>query len=283
MKTRKTVIIVVAAAILVCAAGTAYLFLTSGILRPGERIETAILLTEDEQELSQAEIDEIEELLSGEIELNYDYPGYRANTSIIPVLTLKTSLGRTIEIRPCPVGEGQFHIEPHDACMEVPELRKYFKRYYDNNGDEPEQGEAGSSDGELDQDTPVVWKESPNGLAIGVRRTGELALEVCFENHGDSEILGVIQYQARFIVELNGKYYAMEDYGGPTSWMPPGRKYGPVEIDMSRFWEIPKLRQAYTMEPNDSHPVLKSGKNTLRLHYKLEDELIPSAEMTIDK
>lgn len=37
------------------------------------------------------------------------------------------------------------------------------------------------------------------------------------------------------------------------------------------------------IEPNDPHPVLRKGKNTLRLHYKIEDKLIPSGMLTIEE
>ena len=67
------------------------------------------------------------------------------------------------------------------------------------------------------------------------------------------------------------------------SSMPPGRAYGPLKIDLAKFWKIPKLTPHYTVEPNNSHPVLRKGKNVLRVHYKVEDKLIPSGELTIEK
>lgn len=129
----------------------------------------------------------------------------------------------------------------------------------------------------------VVWKKAPNGLAIGISHAGALMLYVHFQNQGTNDITGLIQSPTRFILELNGKYYATADHGGKTSFMPPGRTYGPLKIDLTKFWEIPKLIQHYIVEPNDLHPVFKKGNNTLRLHYKIENELIPTGVLTIEE
>lgn len=129
----------------------------------------------------------------------------------------------------------------------------------------------------------TVWKKSPNGLAIGISPAGDLAVNVHFENQGTGDIAGVILSSARFILELNGKYYATADFGGKSSFMSPGRTYGPLKVDLAKFWEIPKLTPHYTVEPNNSHPVLRKGKNVLRVHYKIENKLIPSGKLTMEK
>lgn len=140
---------------------------------------------------------------------------------------------------------------------------------------------------QIEDDTTVVgntvWKTAPDGLAMGISHLGDLALNVHFENQGASDIKGLIRSPARFILELNGKYYAMADYGGKSSFMPPGRAYGPLRMDLTKFWEIPKLTLHYTVEPNDSHPVLEKGRNTVRLHYKIKDKLIPSGKLTVEQ
>jgi len=166
MKTKNIVIIVVIGCAVVSIAGMLFFFTTSRILRPGERIETATLLIEDEEELSQPEIDKIEKFLSGKIELNSDYFGLKANTSVFPVLTLKTSFGRTIEIRPCPVGEGQFYIEPHDGCIEAPELKRYFRDYFDV---------AGSDSDEMENGVPLRKKEEEKTAVIDVQLAYKIA------------------------------------------------------------------------------------------------------------
>ncbi len=129
----------------------------------------------------------------------------------------------------------------------------------------------------------TVWKTSPGGLVMGIAHASDLTFNVQFRNQGSSDITGLIQRPARFILELNGKYYAMADRGGKTSYMPPGRRYGPLKIDTSRFWEIPELKQNYTVSPNASRPTLKGGTNTIRLHYKMENKLIPSGKLPVVK
>ena len=120
-------------------------------------------------------------------------------------------------------------------------------------------------------------------LIVTISNPNNAILEAYLENRGKSNIEGVIQSSARFIIELNGKYYATSDFGGKSSFMPPGRKYGPIKINISKFWKIPKLTLNYIIKPNKSHPVMKKGTNKLRVHYKLEDRLISSAEIVIKK
>jgi hypothetical protein len=153
-------------------------------------------------------------------------------------------------------------------------------------------GITNSSNSSSTADGPV-WMESEIGLSLGIILSEETknatspVLNVYFKNNGSNEVSGVIQSSARFIVELNGEFFATMDRGGKSSFMPPGRMYGPLKVDTSKFWKISKLEAIYTVQPNESHPVIKPGKNTLRLHYKIfsktGDVLIPTAEIVIMK
>ena len=95
MKTKNVVITVVVAFTIITVAVIICFFILDGILLPGERIDTATtLLTEDEKELSQTEIEEIGKLLRKKYVYSPHYNRVKDNVSVIPVLTLKTSYGR---------------------------------------------------------------------------------------------------------------------------------------------------------------------------------------------
>jgi len=98
-----------------------------------------------------------------------------------------------------------------------------------------------------------------------------LILHVELENIGNTEIKGIIQSASRFIIELDGRYYAKEDYGGKSSYMPPTRKYGPIIVDTSGFIETKensKFRQPIiTSDTPHLFPDVH-GTHKIRLYYR---------------
>jgi hypothetical protein len=98
-----------------------------------------------------------------------------------------------------------------------------------------------------------------------------LILHAEIENIGNTEIKGIIQSASRFIIELDGRYYAKEDYGGKSSYMPPNRKYGPILIDTSGFIETKKNFQfkepIVTTDTPSLFPVTH-GTHKIRLYYR---------------
>jgi len=143
-----------------------------------------------------------------------------------------------------------------------------------------------SAGGEIAYSNNVIWGVAPSGLAIGIAEPSNTILSVYLENRGNTNIYELIQSTARFILELNGKYYAMADYGGKSSPMPPGKTYGPFMIDINTFSEIPSLKRESYIDPNASHATFTNGSNRFRLYYKNDMEtngLAPGAEIIYEK
>ena len=111
-------------------------------------------------------------------------------------------------------------------------------------------------------------------------------LEVYLTNEDNTNLSGVIQSAARCVLELNGKYFAIEDFGGKSSFMPPGRTLGPISIDLTRFTEIQNFASACVIDPSAPHPEFKEGVNHVRVHFKIQqgtqDVLIPSEKIEIN-
>lgn len=128
----------------------------------------------------------------------------------------------------------------------------------------------------------VVWKYYQTGFAIGLYHKGNSTFVIYLQNQGIKNLSGVIQSPSRFILELNGDYYAKKDSGGKTSWMPPGKIYGPLLINAKDFRKIPCLEKDENVNPNASCPEYKKGRNSFKVYYKLEGELIPSAEIVVE-
>lgn len=117
------------------------------------------------------------------------------------------------------------------------------------------------------------WAKSTSGIAIAVvvppNQTTLTQLEFYLENQGDKEILGVIQADSCCVLEINGQFYATNDMGGKSSYMPPGKRYGPISIKLPRFYKIPKLefhsvnpeKPAFYEPPQDA--------TAIRVYYKL--------------
>ncbi len=133
----------------------------------------------------------------------------------------------------------------------------------------------------------VAWAESQNGLAVGIGEVRtSLKSPLCpiihayLENRGNTDISHVIRSRSRFILELDGKYYAERDFGGKTSYMPPGRSYGPMAVATRGFREIKEVVPHPVIDYDASPPALTSGEHTLRLHFKVDGKLVPSGLVT---
>jgi len=136
----------------------------------------------------------------------------------------------------------------------------------------------------------VSWGKSTNGLRVGIScktaTTDSLELPKIFfyvANDGAREIKGVVQSTAKCVVTVNGRHYAQVDFGGPTSWMPPGRKYGPIPIDTKKLRQIPDLEAFRGLRVSESalRPELQKGTNTLSVHYRLGTNLVESGEIQV--
>lgn len=138
---KRIAIIVIAVACVIAGAASAIFFLATGrVLRPGERITGAEVVTGYEAssgELPREDIERIEESLQGISGRRPERPGMTV-TSIIPVLTLKTSYGRTLDIRPYGQDGRIFYVDELDACIEAPELKRYFREHFDDTESGPD-------------------------------------------------------------------------------------------------------------------------------------------------
>lgn len=104
----------------------------------GEKIETAVLVRLRRQQgveekitrnLSGDEVEAIEKLLQEKRAWMRILP---MRIGEYPVIMLKTSKGRSLEIRACNYGR-EFLISPDEGYIEAPELEKYFEDYYKSN------------------------------------------------------------------------------------------------------------------------------------------------------
>ncbi len=136
----------------------------------------------------------------------------------------------------------------------------------------------------------VSWGRSANGLRVGIScntaATDSRELPKIFfhvANDGAREIKGVIQSDGECAVTVNGRHYARESFGGMSSWMPPGRKYGPIRINTEEIRQIPDLHafQMLSIGKSAALPELQKGTNTLSVHYRLGTNLVESGEIQI--
>ena len=125
----------------------------------------------------------------------------------------------------------------------------------------------------------VTWGKPQEGLAVGIG-TIRISLkspqwpiiEGYLENRGNAPIDGIIRGQSKFVVELDGAYYAQRDFGGPVWPLAAGERYGPITIDSHWFTNVPDLQHDHADEkPGDkpaSAPVLTAGPHTLKIYFK---------------
>lgn len=129
-----------------------------------------------------------------------------------------------------------------------------------------------------DKDRAIAWGEAQDGIAVGVGavRTSVKSpiwpiIDAYLENRGTTPIGGVAQGRAKFLLELDGQFYAENDLGGILAiGMKPGTRYGPIAVETKRFRRVQRLASVPVRAPTASAPVLTEGGHTLRLHYKLD-------------
>lgn len=121
----------------------------------------------------------------------------------------------------------------------------------------------------------ISWKIHEDGLAIGIQLVKEPnigespLLSVLIENRETNSIHDLIQAKHRFVLGLNGKYYATYDHGGKHSGLDSCcRRFDPIEVTTSDYFEIQKFSQEYGRIENVNHPTIQAGTNTMVLYYK---------------
>lgn len=134
----------------------------------------------------------------------------------------------------------------------------------------------------------MTWGEPVGGLVVGIGRVRafrgpdrRLVINAHLANRGDQEIAGVIQSRSRFIVELDGRFFAEDDLGGMCTCTPPGSSHGPIIIETGRFREIKGLVSVAYIDPEAPRPSLAPGPHRIRIHYKLDRTLVPSEEVVV--
>ena len=134
----------------------------------------------------------------------------------------------------------------------------------------------------------VAWGKPVDGLVVGIscdttntdsRKLPKIFFHVA--NDGDKEIPGIIQSGSECVVTVNGQHYAQDSWGGKSSWMPPGRKYGPIAIDTDGLRQIPELRARPVIIQTAPRPELREGTNTVSVHYIRDQKLIASGQIQI--
>jgi hypothetical protein len=134
----------------------------------------------------------------------------------------------------------------------------------------------------------VAWGKPVDGLKVGIscdnqttnsRKPPKIFFYVA--NESEQDIQGIIQSGAECIVSVNGRNYAQKSEGGKTSWMPPGRKYGPIAIEVESLRQIAELQNWQAVDPSAPSPELLKGTNTISLYYILENSLVKSGEIEI--
>lgn len=123
----------------------------------------------------------------------------------------------------------------------------------------------------------IVWGEADAGLVVGI---GEIktslkspmrpVIQAYLENRGQETLEGIIQSRARFVLELDGQYYVEADFGGPSGWFEPGKRFGPIEIGTDYFNKTARLELNSVVDQTTPGPVLTDGEHSLRLHYKVD-------------
>jgi len=122
---------------------------------------------------------------------------------------------------------------------------------------------------------------SLTGVDIPEKKDESLVIYATLHNISNNDIKGIIQNPARFIVEMDGKFYAKQDFGGKSTHIPPDREIGPIAINMKRFREIKKLELRPLVDPKARGLKLRHGKHKIVIFYKFKNYLVPSADFTI--
>jgi hypothetical protein len=134
----------------------------------------------------------------------------------------------------------------------------------------------------VQQSSGIAWKTHENGLALGVKlakdpNVGDIpAFTVYLANCGTHDIGDLIAARHRFVLELNGKFYAMTDYGGKHCPLRPNDdewySFPVISITTEYYGEIKNLSMNYgyygAIDKN-SRPTIKEGINRMMLHYRI--------------
>jgi len=126
----------------------------------------------------------------------------------------------------------------------------------------------------------IAWGQPREGLSVGIGaiRTSLksptcLIIKAYLANRGDKPLKGIIQGRTRFVLELDGAFYAEQHEGGPSGIMKPSEKYGPLLVATQWFRKVPRLEAHSTSDPSAPAPMLMDGRHVLRLYYKFESSL----------
>jgi len=125
--------------------------------------------------------------------------------------------------------------------------------------------------------TAIVWGRTEEGLAIGIGavRTSLKSpiwpiIDAYMVNRGATSLTDVPPRPAKFVLELDGQFYAQNDRGGRSSGLEPGKRHGPVAIKTQRFHKVDRLAVHVAVEETAPAPLLTEGEHTIRLHYRFE-------------
>jgi hypothetical protein len=136
----------------------------------------------------------------------------------------------------------------------------------------------------------IMWGENVDGLSVGISVAGSTndsssfpSINFYLRNVCNKPIEGVIQNGSRCILEVNGKYYAETDLGGKSSFMPPRKKYGPIQINPKNLRQIPQLVITPIINPKEMSPVLQKGVNKICVHYLLRSKRVQSGQIIIKR
>jgi hypothetical protein len=138
----------------------------------------------------------------------------------------------------------------------------------------------------------IAWGRSVKGLKIGASCDATVVAsdnlpEIFFYamNDGDKDILdGIIQSGAECIVTVNGRPYAQTPpEEAISSYLPPGRQYGPIPVQVEylrriadlQAWPFPEIME------DAPHPKLRKGSNSILIYYVKDRTLVGSGEMQI--
>ena len=122
----------------------------------------------------------------------------------------------------------------------------------------------------------IAWGDPVDGLAVGIGRMqaflaheSDLVIAAYLENRGGKNLTHVIRSPTRFVVQIDDRFFAQRDYGGPSGPMWPGTRFGPILIDTKRFRAIQKFEEHLMVEDAAPRMALSAGPHKVVVHYKL--------------
>ncbi|OGF50410.1 MAG: hypothetical protein A2231_02640 [Candidatus Firestonebacteria bacterium RIFOXYA2_FULL_40_8] len=130
-----------------------------------------------------------------------------------------------------------------------------------------------------------------NGIVVSIssielpkKDNGPFVIFASIENIENTSLDGIILGGHRFLIELDGLFYAEDDFGGKSSPMPLGKTYTQIGIGTNYFRKIKSKKEYYRYDKNAANIELTPGKHKIRVFYKInaqKEYLVPSQEVEI--